>query len=162
MSKIKNGGLDHMVLNPSNSSNLEQLVLKGLITISDCHCSWSCLEPSQGRASRISNYWRCVLYCPFVYTMFSSPIPSLPLHLFPPLFSDIPTSLPRPLIAFPSSCTPLNLARRFGDHCKLTQRARMTDAFWCFLGWKSLFPCSIKHTSAPVLRWRGLGRFRSL
>ena len=31
MSKIKNDGLDHMALDPSNSSNLEQLAVKGLI-----------------------------------------------------------------------------------------------------------------------------------
>ena len=30
MSKIKNGGLDSMALDPSNSSSLEQLALKGL------------------------------------------------------------------------------------------------------------------------------------
>jgi len=29
MSKIKNGGLDQYGANPSNSSNLEQLALKG-------------------------------------------------------------------------------------------------------------------------------------
>ena len=33
MSKIRIGGLDHMALNPSNSSNLEQLEFKGLNTI---------------------------------------------------------------------------------------------------------------------------------
>jgi len=43
MSKIKNGGLDHgMALNPSNSSNLEQLVLKRLtdhgITCTEATC----------------------------------------------------------------------------------------------------------------------------
>jgi len=31
MSKIKNGGLDQYGLNPSNSSNLEYLALKGLM-----------------------------------------------------------------------------------------------------------------------------------
>ena len=32
MSKIKNYGLDH-ALNPSNSSNLEQLAFKGLMSL---------------------------------------------------------------------------------------------------------------------------------
>ena len=32
MSKIENGGLDRMALDPSNSSNFDQLVLKGLKT----------------------------------------------------------------------------------------------------------------------------------
>ena len=31
MSKIKNGGLDQLVLDPSNGGNLEQLALKGLM-----------------------------------------------------------------------------------------------------------------------------------
>ena len=35
MSKIENGGLDQLTLDPSNSSNLDQLVLKGLMLFND-------------------------------------------------------------------------------------------------------------------------------